>query len=288
MEKDDLNLILLNAGYALHDADWNWKNVSSPFMRLYLVTQGEASIIIAGKEYRLTQGHLYLVPPFALHSNSCTGHFELYYLHIYELINQTISLFEQMIFPVEVEICLLDQALMKRLLEINPNRGLLFYDPSSYDNNSNLYKCIAVNSHIPYHVGVETDGIVRQLFSRFIAAASMVITTHDTRLIKVLRFIREHIDEKISVTQLASIASLTPDHFIRLFKLEIGVTPLDYINRKKIERAQLMLLINNQPVKDIAYSISFENVSYFNRLFKNLVGVTPSECRSSFNGLSNC
>jgi AraC-like DNA-binding protein len=54
-------------------------------------------------------------------------------------------------------------------------------------------------------------------------------------------------------------------------------TPTQYINQKKIERAQVMLIIDDLPIKEIAYNLSFDNISYFNKLFKSLTGLTPGE-----------
>jgi YesN/AraC family two-component response regulator len=56
-------------------------------------------------------------------------------------------------------------------------------------------------------------------------------------------------------------------------------TPTQYINQKRIERAQTMLLIEGKQIKEISYALSFENVSYFNRLFKSHTGLTPNEYR---------
>ena len=76
---------------------------------------------------------------------------------------------------------------------------------------------------------------------------------------------------------------MSNDHFIRLFKQELKTTPVSYINQKKVEKAQLMLLIKNMAIKDIAYALSFENVSYFNRIFKYYVGKTPKEYKFEYN-----
>ena len=54
-----------------------------------------------------------------------------------------------------------------------------------------------------------------------------------------------------------------------------------YINKKKIESGQLLLLTSDKPVKEIAYTLGFNDHSYFIRLFKKLVGVTPLEYRLS-------
>ena len=58
------------------------------------------------------------------------------------------------------------------------------------------------------------------------------------------------------------------------------MTPVKYINQKKIEKAQILLFSGNLSVKDIAYTLSFNNVSYFNRLFKSFVGCTPVEYKN--------
>jgi len=52
-------------------------------------------------------------------------------------------------------------------------------------------------------------------------------------------------------------------------------TPRKYINRKKIEAAQLKLLIEDTSIKEIAFGLGFDNVSYFNRLFNKLTGRKP-------------
>ena len=102
MEKESLNLVLLNAGRAVHEGDWNFRNIKSPFFRMYLVDEGEASMTVEGVEQRLTPGHLYLIPPFSLHNYSCDRHFSLYYLHVSEKHTDTTRIFEQFRFPLEV------------------------------------------------------------------------------------------------------------------------------------------------------------------------------------------
>ena len=75
---------------------------------------------------------------------------------------------------------------------------------------------------------------------------------------------------------------LTKDHFIRLFKKEMNCTPLQYINQKKIEKAQLMMVIGKKPVKDIAFNLSFNELSYFYRLFKKITGKSPQVYKAQF------
>ncbi|WP_321426591.1 AraC family transcriptional regulator [uncultured Bacteroides sp.] len=276
-EKECLNFTLLNIGHAVHNADWNWSNVSSPFTRLYWVEGGSAKIVLPEGTYNLTPGHLYLIPSFTLHSYVCDGYFSLYYIHIYEEQTDTLSIIEQLNMPVEVEAASVDVQLVKRLLEINPDRELKRYDPSFYDNSQTLMKNISENAQLPYYLIIETKGILQQLFSRFLKMAELRIEVTDNRILKALRYIRKNIDKTININQLSGLCFLTDDHFIRLFKKEMKCTPTQYINQKKIERAQVMLIIDDLPIKEIAYNLSFDNISYFNKLFKSLTGLTPGE-----------
>jgi len=282
-EKEPLHLILLNAGGATHEGDWNWNDISSPFYRIYLVKEGEATVGMSGKRYSLTPGHLYLIPPFTLHSDSNNGHFKLVYFHVYEETLRHVSLFEQLVFPFEVNATDLDIKLVDRLLEINPSKVLPMYDPKGYDNSSTLMKSLADSTQIALPVHAETYGILWQLFARFLAYAEHREPTRDSRIQGVTKYIREHIHQNMSIGTLASQCYLSDDHFIRLFRKEMHQTPVDYINQKKIEKAQLLLVVENLPIKDIACALSFDNVSYFNRLFKKLVGKTPGDYRNTVN-----
>ena len=283
MEKqEELKLILLNVGFAEHHADWNWEKISSPFFRIYLIAEGQATVIINNIKYLLLPGKLYLIPPYTTHTDRNDCFFSIFYIHIYEDLRNNISMFDQMLFPVQINASYLDELLIKRLHEINPLSNLKKYDPSSYDNPVNLMQSIVENTHVPISTQIETNGILFQLFSKFLFLAQQRDINKDTRILKVLHYIYKNIDTKISIKELSSLCYMSDDHFIRLFIKELKTTPINYINKKKIEKSQLMLLIKNIAIKDIAYSLSFENVSYFNRIFKQNIGKTPNEYKSEY------
>ena len=273
--KHNLNLTLLNAGYAVHHADWNWKGVHSPFARLYLVDKGTAQVVIKDRAYVLTPFHLYLIPSFTTHSYVCDGFFTLYYFHIYDEHN----IFDRLTFPFEVPAGELERLLVEKLLEINQGRELKMYDPDTYDNPPTFFRSITNSDLFPFYTIIETKGILLQLFSKFLMQASFKQRITDKRITKTLSYIKDNIDQIISVHDLAQTCCLTEEYFIRIFKKELKCTPVQYINRKKIERAQILLSIEKKSIKEIAYQISFWNVSYFHRLFKKNTGMTPYQYR---------
>lgn len=279
LQVEQMHPLVLNVGLAVHNADWNWKNVNSPFTRLYYVTKGSAQIELPDGIYTLSPKHMYFIPAFTIHTNICKSNFVHYYLHIYEDHYSDNDWLDHWKFPVEIEATDLDLALFKRLCEINPHMTLQKSDPTTYDNNPTLMQNLIKNRQRAFCDKVESRGIVFQLLSRFFKQGQSKIEMEDNRIAKTVLYIRKHLNEAIELEKLAEISCLSKDHFIRLFKKELGTTPLQYINQKKIEKAQLLLITEELAVKEIAFQLAFDDYSYFNRLFKKTTGVTPQEYR---------
>lgn len=279
LQVEQMHPLVLNVGLAVHNADWNWKNVNSPFTRLYYVTEGSAQIELPDGIYTLSPKHMYFIPAFTIHTNICKSNFVHYYLHIYEDHYSDNDWLDHWKFPVEIEATDLDLALFKRLCEINPHMTLQKSDPTTYDNNPTLMQNLIKNRQRAFCDKVKSRGIVFQLLSRFFKQGQSKIEMEDNRIAKTVLYIRKHLNEAIELEKLAEISCLSKDHFIRLFKKELGTTPLQYINQKKIEKAQLLLITEELAVKEIAFQLAFDDYSYFNRLFKKTTGVTPQEYR---------
>lgn len=274
--------LTLNVGYAYQNADWNWKQVSSPFTRLYYVTKGCARIVFPDKVQELTPGHLYLIPAFTTHSYECEGLFEHYYIHIYEDAQSDSGFLDDFNFPIEMSATEIDLLLFQRLCEINPTMRLQQSNPMSYDNNLMLLQSIAKNKQRILCDRVESRGILYQLIARFLKDAQLKSETADDRIQKCLNYIRKNINQNIKIDMLAEIVCLSRDHLIRLFKKETRLTPIQYISIKKMEKAQLLLVSGNMSIKEIAFMLSYEDHSYFIRLFKKITGKTPQDYRNEY------
>ena len=98
-----MHFLALNIGCCEHDADWNWKDVRSPFSRLYYVTEGKAKIVLPSGTYDLRPGHFYFIPAYIQHSCICDSKFTHYYLHLFEDHQQGPSVLEEIDIPTEVE-----------------------------------------------------------------------------------------------------------------------------------------------------------------------------------------
>lgn len=272
--------LLLNVGLGIQNADWNWQDVCSPFTRVYYVTEGHAEVRLDHGSVTLRPGHLYLIPSFTRHSYVCDSRFVHYYIHIYEDPDDGDTLEESFALPCEVEATPLDLPLVERLCALNPRALLPGSDPETYDNHASLARTLSQNRRAPLPDRLETSAILQMLLSRFLRQATPR-DARDARVETALAYIRAHLCEGLDVGTLADMACMSKDHFIRLFHREKGTTPLQYVNQKKMEKAQLMLLTSDLPVKGVAERLAYDDYSYFCRLFKKTTGFTPQLYRQS-------
>ena len=278
---DKLHLLTLNVGLANHHGDWNWKNVRSPFARLYYVTEGTAQIEMPSGVYTLTPHHLYFIPAYTKHSYICDSTFSHYYIHIYEDLQSEMSILEQWDYPMEVNACNTDLELVKRLCFINPFLKLPQSNPDAYDNHQTLVSNLQLNQRRPFCDKVESRGILFVLMSRFLKYATPKAEVRDDRIQMSLNYIRKNIGSRLDIDLLADKACMSKDHYIRVFKRETGETPNVYITKRKLEKAELSLVTTALPIKSIADSLGYDDYSYFNRIFKKNAGVTPLQYRES-------
>jgi AraC-like DNA-binding protein len=92
-------------------------------------------------------------------------------------------------------------------------------------------------------------------------------------------FIGEHQAESISLDQIAKTLNVSTFYFCKLFKKATGLTFTDYFARTRIERAKNLLLNPNVRISEVAYDCGFLSLTHFNRIFKRVVGKSPTHYR---------
>lgn len=97
-----------------------------------------------------------------------------------------------------------------------------------------------------------------------------------------LRYIDEHLEQNLSLEELAASQHISPVYFHKLFKKALGVTPYRYILDKKIAIAKNQLIMTNHSCLDIALSLGFSSQSYFNYAFRKETGLTPLQFRKDW------
>ena len=103
---------------------------------------------------------------------------------------------------------------------------------------------------------------------------------HDSKKIKKVElFLREQYNSEFSLGEVARIAGLSPYHFIRIFKVQTGKTPYEFLLDVRIDKAKEFLLLKEKNVTDVCISCGFNNPSHFSSIFRKRVGISPTEYR---------
>ncbi len=100
---------------------------------------------------------------------------------------------------------------------------------------------------------------------------------------KAQQHIEQHVTEKISIDALSKQLAISRRNFIRRFKKATGNTPLEYIQRVKIEAAKNTLESSQQTINEVMFSIGYSDVKAFRALFKRYTGLTPVAYKNKYN-----
>lgn len=278
----NLSLSLLYAGFKRVETWWNFKDVISPFYRLYYIKEGEGTIYMNQTSYKLSAGQMFLIPKFTFHSYECNDFMDHYYICFFDDMSGEKGIRNPSFMNYQIQAGKAELALIQRYLELNPGKALSSSDPKQYDNVRILYEKQSGTNLSRFSFDIESDGILLQLFSRFLTEACMrnpVINSSHEKLDQVVHYINKNLDKRISVTELADIMCVTPDHCSKIFKKIMGMSPCEYIQMKRIERSQTLLLTTQLPVLQIAEKIGINNLSQFSRLFSKKTQCSPREYR---------
>ncbi|WP_044915142.1 response regulator transcription factor [Butyrivibrio sp. WCE2006] len=98
-------------------------------------------------------------------------------------------------------------------------------------------------------------------------------------LLKAISYIREHYSERISQEEVASYLSITPEYLSTLFHREMNVNFPSFVNKFRVSHAKRLLRSTDKKIYEVAEEVGFSDTKYFNRVFKDIEGVSPKEFR---------
>lgn len=141
-------------------------------------------------------------------------------------------------------------------------------------NESSVSKIINLLQILEYFLEIEKDFLSSEIFEYELKESGF------KRLNRVLNYTFTHAADNITVDEIAGEANLSRSQFSRFFKERTGKTFVSFLNEVRIENACTQLLNTRESIEKISYDNGFQNISNFNRQFKKIKRVTPSQYRA--------
>lgn len=242
-------------------ASWKDYDTVCTYSKVYYIIQGECEIVIEGSVYRAEAGDMFLIPSGTKHSfyhindNLITK----YWFH-FDFMSGNACFIKTLKLPYRIKIGIKEEYI-GQFKEI--------FKSAKQNNIASQLECKA--------------GIIK-LVSMYIAASSAnaVVHSKSNALDGILGYINNNLEKSITLNMLAEMAHLHPNYFIKFFKENIGMSPIKYINRQRMERAKLMLENTDMTIGEIMSKVGFSDPGHFSKFFKANIGYSPKQFRDFF------
>jgi len=248
---------LVRCGRNINRAEERYTVVRSPFARVLVPTKGKAFYSMYGRKIELTPGGAMVVP--------CDATLECHHLDGWS---------------VDWLYCRVNLAGITDLFSLVPPTNLVIRDPRAASTIDRLLKAMRRGG-----LGDRLQATARlvELASLFFGDVPADLLarslTEFRRIDPVLRYIEVNLGKPMSLAELAELMHLSPKYFANLFSDTMGVGPIAYVNRRRVQRAKEMLATSELNVKEIAAKVGFANPLYFSRQFGQIAGLSPTDYR---------
>ena len=168
-------------------------------------------------------------------------------------------------------------------IELEPRSGLR--DPLI----SQIALTIAneIEAEFPDYILVDAlnTALAVQIARRFVDPSAILLApsnglSHE-RLKRVRDYIEAHLEERLTLIDLAGVACLSTYHFSRSFKQAVGVGPQRYVMQRRVERAKALMRRTDRPLAMIAQEVGFADQSHLTSVFRREIGDTPGHFRAA-------
>ena len=162
---------------------------------------------------------------------------------------------------------------------------LVLMSRAAIDGGADVDEILSLCQHYASEVdsltGIEAlNRWIGAILHKFISFAFDFNTVkHQNVIFKTNAYIKEHLSEKISLDQAAEQVYLSKSYFCRIIKEELGCTFTEYVNRIRVDRSKALLRSTGMSIAEIACAVGFDDQSYYTRIFKKQVGLSPGKFR---------
>lgn len=245
-----------------------------PELELGIITSGKGSYILEDTEYTAAAGDIFLVRPNEQHCVPTIFTPELKSFNIYVTSYWLWNLGEY-IDPARLALCVGNSQITHRfpgyIKFANEIIELASSPENGYENRHKLrLKVLELMISM-------TDGFKKPEVDTFKIKNAIL---HQNDIQTAIAYINKNLTESITLSDMAKSAGMSPSHFSTVFKSVAGISPYEYLLLIRIEHAVELLRSTNMTIVDVAYSCGFKSMPNFNKSFKRITNMTPSDYRA--------
>lgn len=239
---------------------------------LYVET-GTLHLHLNGQMYVLEEGDIIFINSLYIH---------------YMFPSDTKTHYYAYVFPLNYLSFETNDFTQKSLMEPLINRKYLFPfmikpdDKPYHELLKTIMRLIELDKKRDLGYQIRTKSALYELLALLFSEELFEIPTSDPiseKYEKILSYIDNHFQHDISLESIADYCNMSPSYFCRYFKNNFGKTFVDYLNHLRVEKACVELAETSNSIIRIALDNGFHNISYFNKCFKNIMRLTPSQYR---------
>ena len=189
--------------------------------------------------------------------------------------------------PLSYRMLYVNPALMHRLVgDVPAKESLHFTGPVIHDQKLAWqlrdFHSITELSEMTLELEVLFDEAISAIISAYgnVYGPNHPIGKEHRAIRQIKMYLQENYVENITLEQLATLSDLNRSYLIRVFRDEVGLPPYAYLTQVRVEKAK-RLLIQGQPLSQVALAVGFADQSHLTRLFKRIVGITPGRYAES-------
>lgn len=246
-------------------------------LEIVVIKKGTGLISVDFEKRTVSSGDIVFIRPGQLHSIEQNGARKMEY--------ENIILKPELLISGEADLCARQfiTPLMKGEL-----RCVTFLTPA-VPGYPEISDCISRIDHLcekrPDGYQLAVKGFLFQLVFLLLShrqkkSTSPALQTKSLEKIKtILKYVEEHYDEHITIDDMAALTFYSKSHFMKFFKAHMGTGFIEYLNDYRLTIAERLLRTSDASVLEIAEKSGFDNLSYFNRIFKRKYGQSPGKQR---------
>ncbi len=266
-------------------SEWECENMSFPFWRIYHSRTGKSYVKYKEKEVRLESDCLIIIPPYTSFSSRIKNN--------HEISNESIkgvriSYGNDIEYYKSIGLC--DQYF------VHFNLGYPFdkvkfdiYQVELGDYWQSQIKLIeeerlTYQNTIDFHANIKISALI--LFAlQSLPSTAWETSVIDNRIFDVMKYIDKNLSGELTNSKLSSIANLATNAFARLFRENLKCSVQQYIQKKRVESAIILLHYSEIEIEEISFKCGFYDRAHFAKFFKKHTGLAPSNYRKKIRGL---